>query len=321
MTELIGAAGLSVELKQFYSRALIERAQPNLVYLRPGYSRMDGLPVNGGKSIEWRKFDRVAATTTALTEGTPGAVTRVTVSNVQATVSQYGQYTLHSDLVATQTIDPYVANISEMYGETMAISLDTVVRDIVNAGTTIQYASTGGSRGDVSSGARMTYAEVREAVSTLKNNDVQPIVDGKFVAVIHPHTEHDLMGDSDILASMQYAGQRGPSNPLFAGTGNEWDFYGIKWHVTSRADVKTSFGLSATDVYLTTIWGRGYYGTVDFNAFPPQVIVKPVGSAGSRDPLDQEGSIGWKAAITAARLDENMAVRIEHSSTLGAEGG
>lgn len=321
MTELIGTAGLTVELKQFYDRTLLERTKPNLIYMRPGYARMDGIPRNEGKSIEWRKFERVAVSTSALTEGTPGATTRVTVSNVAASIAQYGQYTLHSEVVDTQTIDPYVTNVAEMYGEAMAISLDTVVRDVVNAGTTAQYASTAGGRSQVASGMRLTYAEIREAMSTLKNADIEPLVDGKYIAVIHPHTEHDLLGDSDILTSMQNAGVRGPQNPLFAGTGSEWDFYGVRFHVTSRADVKASFGASTTDVYLSTIWGKGYYGIVDWEAHRPQVIVKPIGSAGSRDPLDQEGSVGWKAAIAAARLDENAAVRIEHSSTLGTESG
>ena len=321
MTELLGAAGLTLELKTFYDRTLLERAKPNLVYLRPGYSRQDGIPRNGGANIEWRRFERVGVQTSTLTEGTPGAVTRVTVTQVNVTVSQYGQYTLHSELVDTQSIDPYVTNIVEMYGEVMAISLDTIVRDIVNAGTTQQFGGSIATRSLVGSGDRLNYAELREAISTLKNNDATPLVDGKFVAVIHAHTEHDLLGDSDILTTMQQAGVRGPQNPLFAGTGLEWDFYGIRFHVTSRADVKVSFGASKTDVYLTTIWGKGYYGTVDWVAHRPQVIVKPIGSAGSRDPLDQEGSIGWKAAIAAARLDENMAVRIEHSSSLGVESG
>ena len=315
--ELIGAGGLTVELKQYYSRVLLERAQPNLVWLRPGFGRMDGIPRAGGKSIEFRRFERPAASTSALTEGTPGAETNLTVSNVQATVSQYGAYVIYSDLVDTQTIDPVVRNYAQVFGEQMAISLDTIVRDVAVAGSTVQYASTAGSRGGVGSGDRMTYAEIREAVATLKKNDAVPVADNLYVGIIHPDTEYDMMADSDIITSLQNAGVRGTNNPIFQG--DIGVFYKVDRIVTSLAKVHTSLGLSGADVYATQIFGKGYYGTVNLQAHPAQVIIKPVGSAGAADPLNQRGTVGWKAAIAAVRLNENFGVRIEHTSSLGTE--
>lgn len=315
--ELIGAGGLTVELKQYYSRVLLERAMPNLVWLQRGFGRTDAIPTMGGKSIEWRRFERPSAITSALTEGTPGAETNLTVSNVQATVSQYGAYVIYSDLVNTQAIDPVVRNYAQVFGEQMAISLDTIVRNVAVAGTTVQYASTAGSRGGVGSGMRMTYAEIREAVATLKKADAPTAMDGLYVGVIHPDTESDMMSDSDIITSLQNAGVRGTNNPLFQG--DIGTFYKVNWIVTSLASVGTSLGLSGADVYYSVVFGAGYYGTVDLAAHPAQVIIKPVGSAGAADPLNQRGTVGWKAAIAAARLDENRAVRIEHTSALGTE--
>ena len=315
--ELIGIAGMTLELKQFYSRQLLDRTIPNLVWLREGFGNKDGIPANNGRSIEWRRFERPGAQTSALTEGTPGSSTNLTVSNVQATVSQYGRYTIFSEVLNLQAYDPYISETSKMYGEDMAISLDTIVRDVTVAGTTLQLASTAGSIGGVGSGMRLTYAELREASATLKNNDAPTVVDDKYILVIHPHTEHDVMGDSDVIQSLQTGGPRGPSNAMFQGAVG--DFYGFRFIVTSNASVSTSLGLSGADVYLTLAFGRGYYGIVDYETMNAQIIVKPVGSSGILDPLNQAGSIGWKAAIVAARLDENRAVRIEHTSSLGSE--
>jgi N4-gp56 family major capsid protein len=44
-----------------------------------------------------------------------------------------------------------------------------------------------------------------------------------------------------------------------------------------------------------------------------KMIVKPLGSSGSSDPLDQRGSIGWKANVVAKILNQDWLVRIEHA--------
>ena len=317
MTELVGAGGLTSGMRQHYSKMLLSRTVPLLVHMQ--YGKKDGVPVNEGKSIQWRRYERPAATTTALTEGTPGAVTRVTISNVQATLDQYGQYNLFSDLVDLQNFDPYIAQETEVFGESMGISLDTVVRNVITGGTTVQYASVATTRGGASgvgSGMTLNFAEIREAVATLEGNDAPTFPDagGKYIGIIHPDTKYDLFADSDILSIYQNAGVRGGENPLFKGMVD--DIYRVRFIETTQARVQSSLGLSNVDVYQTLIFGQEFYGVIDYDAMRAQVIVKQVGSGGSRDPLNQEGSIGWKAAIAAAILDQNRGVRIEHAASL-----
>ena len=90
--------------------------------------------------------------------------------------------------------------------------------------------------------------------------------------------------------------------------------------MTSNARVFASQGASGADVYATLVFGRQFYGEVDYEAMGSRMIVKPVGSAGTSDPLDQLGTHGWKAAYNAAILNQNWGVRIEHTVRLGAEG-
>jgi len=44
-------------------------------------------------------------------------------------------------------------------------------------------------------------------------------------------------------------------------------------------------------------------------------IFKPLGSAGSADPLEQRQTVGWKATFVAYRLNENFMQRYEHAVT------
>ena len=42
-------------------------------------------------------------------------------------------------------------------------------------------------------------------------------------------------------------------------------------------------------------------------------IVKPLGSAGTADPLDQRSTSGWKATFVTKILNENFILRLEHA--------
>jgi N4-gp56 family major capsid protein len=46
-----------------------------------------------------------------------------------------------------------------------------------------------------------------------------------------------------------------------------------------------------------------------------ETIVKPLGSAGTDDPLNQRSSVGWKAMTTTQILNQAWLVRIESLAT------
>ena len=315
--DLLGTAGMTVGMKQFYSRRLLMRAKPRWVHIQ--FGDKNGIPKGGGRSLEWRTYTRptVAATPGTLTEGTPPSETQLTIANVQATVVQYGAFTRHSELLSLQNFDPYIAQVTDVYGEHMADTLDILARNILVAGSTVQIANTAASRGAVggTTAHRLTYAEIREVVGTLETQNALtfPELDNKYAAIIHPHVKADIFRDSDIIASFQNAYPRGGENPM--ASGQIGDFYGVRWFVTSNARIFGSEGASGANGYASLFLGRQAYGVVDYEAIGQRVIVKPVGSAGALDPLDQMGTIGWKAAFAAVRLNENFMVRVETTAS------
>ena len=68
------------------------------------------IPAGTGKIISLRRFERLTGSTSTLTEGTPPSATNPTVSEVTATIAQYGAYMLGSDVLETQAIDPQTFN-------------------------------------------------------------------------------------------------------------------------------------------------------------------------------------------------------------------
>ena len=74
----------TTEDRGFWVRTMLDRRTPVLVNSR--YADKDFVPSNGGMNVTWRRFSTIAASTTALTEGTFPAETIPTVVNVTATV-------------------------------------------------------------------------------------------------------------------------------------------------------------------------------------------------------------------------------------------
>ena len=67
---------------------------------------------------------------------------------------------------------------------------------------------------------------------------------------------------------------------------------------------------------LTLVFGADAYGVVEIGGQSMQngqIIVKPAGSAGTADPLNQVSTVGWKVpGFTAVILQQAWIVRIEH---------
>ena len=72
------------------------------------------------------------------------------------------------------------------------------------------------------------------------------------------------------------------------------------------------------DVHATLVFGADAYGVIDVDGEGClQTIVKPCGSGGASDPLDQRATVGAKVAAYTARILNNLwIVRIEHGVSL-----
>lgn len=322
-TQQIGVGGMGVELKlNTFDRRLLSRFRAETVFNRFGLQR--SIPKNGGKAISFRRLEAIYSAGTAgsaaagsapgaLTEGTPPSAIDATWTEIQATISQYGQYLLISDLAEDQSIDVVVPEYTENFSEAMRDALDLVTRDVLMAGTNVRYASTAGSRGGMQSGMYLTLAELRGAKRTLLNNNAKPVrAEGnKFVVVTNPNALYDLESDTNITQIWQYAGERGDQNQLFDPEFRDLPM-GFRLYVTTNTRVFASAGLSQADVVGTLVLAEEAYGTVKLDTMPARIITHDRGTSGVQDPLDQVASIGWKAAHTAVRLNEANLIRIEH---------
>ena len=303
-----GASALSAEMKTFYDMTLIDEATANLVHDQFGQKRP--IPKNGGKTIEFRKFAPLAKATTPLTEGVTPDGKSLSVSTITATVKQYGDFVTQTDVLELTSLDNTILEATKLLGRQAGLTLDTVVRDVLNSGTNVTYCpkvATGGaetavtSRSGLDTTCQLTVKVIQQVVAKLRGQNA-PTINGKYVAIIHPYVAYDLMRDPEWIDAHKYA------NPTNLYEGEIGEIAGVRFVQTTEAKVYEG------GVFASIFLGDGAYGVTEITGGGLQTIVKQKGSAGTADPLDQRSSVGWKAIKTAEILIENYLVRVESKS-------
>lgn len=307
-------SGLTPEMKTFYDMTLIDEAESNLVHDQFGQKRP--IPKNGGKTIEFRKFASLAKALTPLTEGVTPDGKSLTVSTITATVAQYGDYITQSDVLELTALDNTILEATKLLGRQAGATLDTVVRNVLQAGTNVTYcpkivsgAETAvASRANLDATAQLTVKVIQQVVAKLRAQNA-PTINGKYVAIVHPYVAYDIMRDPEWIDAHKYAQ---PTN-LYQGEIGE--IAGVRFVQTTEAKIYTGEGCpSGLAVFGTLIFGDGAYGVTEVTGGGLQTIVKQKGSAGTADPLDQRSSVGWKAIKTAELLIPQYLVRVESCS-------
>lgn len=310
---------LSAEMKTFYDMTLIDEASAQLVHDQFGQKRP--IPKNGGKTIEFRKFSSLPKATTPLVEGVTPVGKRLDVTAQTATVAQYGDYIQQSDVLELTALDNTILEATKLLGRQAGLTLDTVTRNALIAGTNVSYCpkisgdteTAVTSRSSLDPTAKLTVKVIQKAVAKLRGQNA-PKIDGKYVAIIHPYVAYDLMRDPEWIDAHKYA------NPTNLYEGEIGELAGVRFVETTEAKVWNdstcpSAGSGAYhSVFATLFIGEGAYGTTEVTGGGLQTIVKQKGSAGTSDPLDQRSTVGWKALKTAEILIPSYLVRVESCS-------
>lgn len=193
---------ITPEMKAYYDRQMIRFAQPKLVHAQFGQNKP--IPKGSGKTIEFRKFSPLPKALKPLSEGVTPEGNTLNVSTVESTVEQYGDYVTLSDMLTLSAIDNVIVETQNVLADQAGRTLDTVIREKINAGTNVQYGNGKadrntlvGGNSNYTSNDYLTVAAVKRAVATLKRNNAQPLKDGCYVAIIHPDVANDLTNDPE----------------------------------------------------------------------------------------------------------------------------
>ena len=276
---------------------------------------------NPGASVKFTVFADLAAATTALGEAED--VTPVAMSDAQVTVTleEYGNATVTTAKLRASSflpVDPVAANA---VGYNAGLSIDTIARNAVQAGTNVIYATggtdTASARIDMDVDDTLTAKDVRRAVAQLRGANV-PTIGGNYVGFIHPDVSYDLRGITDASGwrdSYKYTN----AMPLY--NGEIGMFEGVRFMESARAPIFANAfngsGAAGTgDSYGTLIMGQqalakavsmgGEYGA------QPTIVYGTV-----TDLLQRFRPVGWKHFVGYAVFRQEALRRIESASSIG----
>lgn len=294
---------LTAEQKTFYDRTLLSRLLPNLTFLKYGQKRP--MPKNEGDTINFRRFNSLDVPAASLTEGVTPDGDNLSITAVTATVAQEGNWVRLSDKISMVGIDPVLTESAALMGENAAKTLETRCADVIFKGTSQQYAGGAASASAIAAGKVVNSEEIKKAVRTLRNNNAEALEGGYFVGFCDPDVAYDLQNDALWQDISKY---NGAENIMKGEIGR---IHGVRFILTTMCPTDTKTATAGT-LHKTLIVGKDAYGVVDVNgSSKPEIIIKPTGSAGTEDPLNQRASVGWKAMAVTVRLQELAMVCIQ----------
>lgn len=249
---ITGNALLSPENKVFYDRALIRLAEAELIHDQFGQER--DIPAGNGDTIEFRQFDSLPEITAPLAEGITPKGQSLRVTSTTAQLRQYGGYVTLSDRLQLTALDPVITEATEAIASQAGRSMDTITREIINAGTYVRYAMGTGSTPPVSRSAlaytsassnnNLTVEDIKLAVRELKRANARTI-NGSYVGIVHPDVVHDLMRDPLWLNPHTYV----DTANIYRGEVGQ--LYGVRFVENTRAKTWGATNLTAGSRTLT----------------------------------------------------------------------
>lgn len=302
-TNMTTSSALSAGMQTYYNRELLRTFEPNLVHLQFGDEHR--IPPHSGLVMNMRKLIPLETNTKALSEGDPGESVMLAETEVTVQLQQYGEYARCTDKLDLTHLDMDIMRRTKLFGDAGARSIDAVVREELAKCANVIYAGGKASRAELTAADKLTSRELRKAVKTLKKNHAQTF-GGYFVAIIGPDTMYDLQEDEAFVKVSQYQDKEN------IYTGEVGRLFGVRLVETTEAKIFEGAGTDGADVASVIVLGQYAYGVTSLKGAKPRVIVKPAGSAGTADPLDQISTVGWKMdGFGAKLLQPEYAVRIE----------
>lgn len=264
----------------------------------------------GTGSVYWTRWANLPLVTAGQGEGVPTTAVSMSAVNVTGSTAQYDAAVSISDLAAYTSFGDVMKQAMERLAYNAGESIDTIVRNVVSTGGTFQAPGGIAAAAWTSIPATATFgvSEVRKAVRTLnRNNAMEP--DGGYIAVIHPDTEYDIMGDTTTGGWIDANKYTNDNQKLLNGEIGK--LYGVRFLSSSNAYVRGTGVATSGSVYVTSIFAKDAFGVTDLQNL--QTYVKDFGSGGTADPTNKIATAGWKTTFGAAVLNSAFFVNVHHA--------
>jgi N4-gp56 family major capsid protein len=318
------AAGAFPPNHKFYVAEFIAVANPELVY--DMFGTPANIATNNSNTIVFNKVLKMDnASDYTLTEGVTPTEQQFQMVRLEKAVNQYGGFATTTDRLQSESINGLTSQFNMRIAEQGAEVMNKVVRDDLNGGTTVRYAGGVATQDDITT-STMPAADFDFMFRSFKNEKVKPIrpmtmgspntgtaPTRETYPVIVPWEATGLLealddGNGNTFQNTESYGSQRATWANEYGSFKQFSFIGNTEVATEENSAST-----AQEIALASVFGKGAYHTTLIGASDVEVIIKPLGSGGTTDPLNQRSTIGWKAKKGAVIVQPTYMFRYEFS--------
>ena len=287
----------------FYQRTLLQPPQPGYIYTR--FADKMSISRKSGNTMKFRRYSRLSAATTAITEGITPPTDQLVKTDILAQVSQYGRSIIITDIVDLTVEDPVITIAVDRQSDQMNNTNDQLVRDYL-----AQSASSTTCSNGTGTATLLNKTDIDGVVGTLRSNDAKFMtgvvqastgqgtapIRPSFIAMADQVLEDDLEDVSGFKSITNYPAQQPIMEDEWGSTGN------VRWLTSTQGYVSSS-------TYSNIVLAKEAFCMIDINGGNASAIIKGFGSGGTSDPLDQRSTVGWKMQ-QVVRIKQDLYVHV-----------
>jgi N4-gp56 family major capsid protein len=285
---LTSSPGLAHLQNVFIKRKALDRLQKKFRFREACME--DNIPARSGRTVQWFRYDNLAAITTPAEEGSVGTSQSFSSRVVSATVSEYSAFITVSTLLNETAPDPVLQSAGDLIGYQGGLSVDTITRNVIDADAS--------STNQNPIATYLTVKDIRASVHGLQGIDVEPFENGQFLVITSPYNSYDIVNDpaaNGLADIFKY------TNPDKADLVTRQD----RGTVASVAGAKiiestNVYSAGTPTLYRTYVFGKGGWARTSLEGSAPAMVTDPtrqgfninvVRSAGPT-PYDPAGELG-----------------------------
>lgn len=286
MPDLTTTSEIDAGVQTLYDKTLLRTPFPE--YIHGEFAELHHLQPGKGRTIKMRRYNRLSAVTTPITQGIPPGGSKLSKVDIEATVEQYGDIVALTDVVLLTTPDKVILKTVKLQSDQLQNTNDVLIRDVLGASASRLTCSNGTpvatylNKIDIDSVVQTMYGNHAKYITKLikagTGQGTVPIP-AAFAGIAHSDLMDDLDRVSGVHGSHMYAAQ-GLIHPTeHCQTGK------VRWMLSTQ-------GYTSGNNYHCPIIAKEAYGTVDIEGGNAESIITPPG--GQADPLKQVTKVGWK---------------------------
>lgn len=297
------------EVRTYFDRLLLTLARPYYIY--DMFAQKRTIPLNSGDQMIFRRYATLTAATVPITDGTTPPGDALAVTDFSTQIKWYGNFVVLTDQVQFTVQDRVLNEATRVLSLQLGLTIDTLIRNMMIA-TASSILSSNGVNGGTPT--EITTADIKTAVRALRLGNARlmtkPIpgenrfatspVRSSYWGFMAVEIQSDLEACADFLSAANYP------NPMDALEAEWGSTNNVRWLLSTNG-YSTS---DATPIWSNIILGQEAYGVVKLGSKEAEFIVKPLGSSGTSDPLDQRGSVGYKYPFATRLLNDNWITRL-----------